>query len=263
MSFAQDLDDRIAQRDHLLLLHARSGHGRRADADAGGDEGGPRVEGNRVPVERDPHPVEEGRRLLARQLVVDRAEVDEEHVVLGASGHDPGPCADHRVGEDGCVADDLLRVVGEVGRSRLLEAQCLPCDLVVDRSALGEREHGFVDRRGILLLREDEPTAGTAKRLVGRGRDDVGVGDGRGMGAPRDQPDDVGGIDEEHGTHLVRDLPERRPVDDPRVRRVSSDDHLRSVLDRKCANLVHVDALGLRIDAVRDEVEQLAREADG
>ena len=70
----------------------------------------------------------------------------------------------------------------------------------------------------------------------------------------------MGGIDEEDRSPLIRDLADRRPVDDLGIRRVSPDDHLGPVFERNGPQLVEVDRLGVGVDAVADDVEEIAGE---
>jgi hypothetical protein len=64
------------------------------------------------------------------------------------------------------------------------------------------------------------------------------------------------------GAHAIRNLLEPLPVDDARVRRRPGDDELRLVLVRETLGGVVVDELALRIEAVGDDVEPLARLVD-
>ena len=79
------------------------------------------------------------------------------------------------------------------------------------------------------------------------------------MRAAGDEAGDVRGVEEEQRSDLVGDLAERLRVDDPRVRRGARDDQLRSLGEREVADLVEVDALVGRGEAVRNEAEQAAR----
>ncbi len=70
-------------------------------------------------------------------------------------------------------------------------------------------------------------------------------------------------IDKQECTDGVCDFAEARPVSDLRIRREAGDDHLWLVLRRKSLDLVVVDQAGVMVDAVRNDIEQLAREIDG
>jgi hypothetical protein len=70
------------------------------------------------------------------------------------------------------------------------------------------------------------------------------------------------GVHHEDRADLVGHRPERREVDQPRDGRAATDDHPRAVLEGQVADLVVVDVLGGRRDAVVDGVEPLAGEGD-
>lgn len=69
-------------------------------------------------------------------------------------------------------------------------------------------------------------------------------------------------IDHEDRADLVGDLPEGRPIEDPRVGGIAGDDHLRSFLERNLADVVEIDHLGVGVDSIGDEVVQDPREVD-
>jgi hypothetical protein len=86
---------------------------------------------------------------------------------------------------------------------------------------------------------------------------------GTGLGSPGDEAGEVCGVEEEQGADLVGDGPERFGVEPPRVAGRAGDDHLRAVLEREIADLIHVDALVAGRDLVRHEVVQLSAGVDG
>ena len=125
-------------------------------------------------------------------------------------------------------------------------------DHVHQRTALGEREHRLVDPLRQLRAAEDHAAARPAQHLVRGGADHVGVRHRRRYRAAGDQADDVRGVDHQVCTDLVGDVPERAEVDQARVRRRTTDDHLRPVREGEVAYLVVVDRLGVLADVVPD-----------
>ena len=196
---------------------------------------------------------------LAGQLGVERLQVDDHQVVVGAARDEAEPLPHQRLGERRRVRHDLVRVLLERRVRRLAERDGLAGDHVLERAALPSREHGLVDRRAVLRLAHDAPAARTAQRLVRGERDDVGVRHRVRVGAADDQPGDVRGVEQEQRSDFVGDRPERLRIDPTGVRRGSGDDHLRVVLEGEVADLVHVDALVAGRHLVGDEpVEQPA-----
>src|SRR5690606_10567555 len=161
------------------------------------------VVGDGVVVEGYPQAVEHAGGIAAGQVLVDGAEVDEEQVVVGPAGDDPHPFVHHRLGHRLGVGDDLVGVGGALGLGGLVEAHGLGGDLALDRAALAAGEHRLVDDLGVPLPREDHAAPRAPERLVGGGGDDVGVLERVGQGLSGDQADEVGGVHQEDGLHLV------------------------------------------------------------
>ena len=124
---------------------------------------------------------------------------------------------------------------------------------MLQRSTLHHREHGLVDRLGVLGPRQDHRAARTSQRLVrGKGHH-VGVRHRTGIGSACHQADEVRGVHHQDGLHLVGDAPERREVDRSGVGRVPGQDDLGAVLAGEGANAVHVEQLALPVHLVADE----------
>jgi hypothetical protein len=84
--------------------------------------------------------------LLAGELGVEGAQVDQHQVVVGAARHEPEALAGQRLGQGRGVGHDLGGVVGERTRGgRLAEGDRLGRDDVVERAALQAGEHRLVD----------------------------------------------------------------------------------------------------------------------
>ena len=131
-----------------------------------------------------------------------------------------------------------------------------------ERAALHHREDRLVDGRRVLSLAQDHAAAWAAQDLVGGEGDDVGVRHGTGDRLARHEADEVGGVHHEDRPDLVSDLAEGGEIDEAGVRRRSSDDHPRLVLQRDRADLVVVDGLGVLAHAVGHDLEPLAGEVD-
>ena len=190
------------------------------------------------------------------------AQVDEHEVVVGAAGDEAEAALDHRLGQRRGVVDDLLDVGLELGLQRLAEGDGLGGDDVLERAALDAGEDRLVERLGVLLLAQDDAAARTAQRLVRGGGDEVGVRHRRGVRAGGDEAGDVGHVDHEHAPTSLAISREALEVDDARVGAGAGDDHLGPVLLGEALDLVVVDRLGLGVQAVGHDLEQLAREVD-
>ena len=82
------------------------------------------------------------------------------------------------------------------------------------------------------------------------------------MRAARDQPGEMGDVDNEIGANCVANRAETLEVPMARVGRAAGDDHLRLVLARQRLDLIHIDRDGSPIDAVGDWLEPAARHVD-
>ena len=174
------------------------------------------------------------------------------HVLLGEA-----------LGDDVRTAQHALLTLLELGRRGELESGRLRRDHVHERPALLAGEDRRVDLlRDLGVVREDESRARAADRLVdGRG-DDVGVRHRVRVQAGGDESGEVRHVDPQQRPDLVGDRAEALEVQLTGVGRPARDDDLRLVLDREAAHLLHVDDRRLGVDAVRDDVEEAAREVD-
>ncbi|MCY1374789.1 hypothetical protein D9M69_621520 [compost metagenome] len=92
---------------------------------------------------------------------------------------------------------------------------------------------------------------------MGGGGDHVGVGQRVRVQTSGDQASNVGHVDKEVGTDLVRDSTKTLEIDHSRVSRETGDDHLRLMLKGQAFDFCIIDqAVG--IDTVLHSVVQLA-----
>ena len=84
----------------------------------------------------------------------------------------------------------------------------------------------------------------------------------RGMGATGNETGDVRHVDHEVGAHLMGDVGEGLEVDDPRIGRGARDDEIGLDLPGNGTDLVHVDALGLGIQAIGMGIVETTRERE-
>ena len=83
------------------------------------------------------------------------------------------------------------------------------------RSALEAGEDSGVDLLGDgLVVGQHHAAARTAKRLVGRRRDDMRMAEGSRMLARCDEPREMSHVDQEQRADLVADLPESGEIED-------------------------------------------------
>ena len=268
------IDDEVADQAHLGGSHATRRHRRRADPDPGRRVRGLRVERDLVLVDGDADFVEQGLPFTPRDA--ERQDVDEHEVIVGAAGHEPSAAPCERLGHRRGVLDRPPLITAELLRLGNPERNGLARDHLHQRTALDAREHGLVDgrREGGLDVREvgrvdlgrqlaaaeDQPATGSAERLVGRRRDDVGVRERRRMDARRDETRDVGHVDEQQRPDAVGDRRHALEVDDPRIGRCPTDDQLGPDLASLGLERVVVDPLGVLANAVGVDLVEAAAE---
>ena len=161
------------------------------------------------------------------------------------------------------VGHDLLLEPDELRRARQLECDRHARDGVDVRAALLAGEDRGVDLGGQLLVGgQDARAARAVERLVRGEADDVRVADRAGHDPRGDHPGDVRDVGQQIGAHRVGDLAEARPVGHPGVRGEAGDDHLGLVLPGQRLDLVVVQPLGDGVDAVGDDLVQLAGAVD-
>ena len=152
-------------------------------------------------------------------------EVDQHQVIVGAAGHELVAACEDRFGHRLGVGDDRMRVSLELGRQRLVEGDRLGGDDVHQRPALEAGKDRRVDLLGeVLVVGQDHAAARAAQGLVGGRGDDMGVRERRGMRAARDQPGEMGDVDDEIGADRVADRAEALEVPVARIGRAAGDD---------------------------------------
>ena len=183
-------------------------------------------------------------------------------MVIGAAGDQAhaglGKLLGHHLG----VGDHLVGVAGEVGLQGLAEADSLGGDDVHEGAALHVGEHGEVNLAAQFLLGEDHAAAGAAQGFLGGGRNDLGMGEGRRVGAAGDEAGNVGHVHHEQRAHGIGDGAEAGEVQHPRVAAATGDDELGVVFFGQPLHLVVVDGLGIAVNAVGHEVVEVAGEVD-
>ncbi len=147
----------------------------------------------------------------------------------------------------------------ELGLRRLVERHRFGRDDVFEGAALQAREDGLVDRLRQGLRGKDATPTGSPEGLVGGEGDDVRERDRVGVGAPRYQAGNVGGIEHKQRADGIGDAAQRLGLDDPGVSGRAGHDELGPVLFGQVRQSLVVDPLVAGAHAVADEVVPLRR----
>src|ERR671917_630679 len=172
---ARGLDDDLRDLAHLVRPHAAGRHRRGPEPDAARDGRLLGVVRDHVLVARDADGLEGLLELLAGCARFD--QVHQDQVVVRAAGDEVEPAFQESLGHRLAVLDYPTGVVLELWLERLAEGDGLAGDRVHEGAALHPREDAAVDLLGELLAAEDHAPSRPAQGLVGRGRDDLAVGD--------------------------------------------------------------------------------------
>ena len=193
----------------------------------------------------------------------DATQIQQHHVVVGAVADDIDAAGDQLFSE-GCRIGNHLLAIGLKRRLQCFpEGHSLGSDHVLQRAALAAREHGLIELFGELgIAAEDQAAAGAAQGLVGGGGHHIAMGDRAGMHSSGHEAGDVGHIGQQIGTHFISDGAEGGEVDGAWICGVATNNQLRLVLQSQLADRLHIEALGLLVDAVLDDVEPLAADVD-
>ena len=203
---------------------------RRADAQPAGDEGRPRVVGDRVLVERDAGPVEHQPAPSCRSA--------RRRTCAGRRASGGCRCRPTRAGSprsaSAAASASALRTIwrGVVGEARVAAASRNATALAAMTCSSGPPcspgKTALSMASAMLGGGQDAAATRAAQRLVRGERDDVGVRHRVRVRATGDEPGDVRGVEHEQRADLVGDRPERLGIDDARVGRGAGDDHLRA-----------------------------------
>src|SRR2546425_8961601 len=121
---------------------------------------------------------------------------------------------------------------------------------MLERPALRPREDLLVHRLRELGLAENHPAPWAAQRLMGGRRHHLGMGDGGRVHPSCDESREMRHVDNEYCADFIRDRPERREIDDPRIRAATADDDPRLSLLRNVPYLVVINPSGLFTDVI-------------
>mmetsp|Transcript_1799 Transcript_1799/g.6402 ORF Transcript_1799/g.6402 Transcript_1799/m.6402 type:complete len:488 (-) Transcript_1799:88-1551(-) len=260
--------EELADFLEVRFLKASGGHGRSAHAHAtGGERGG--ITKDCVLVQCDVRKVTHLLQLAARQP---KGPKIPQHQVVFRPVCNKLAALGHEVLAKSCrVLAHLLGVRRKRRGSHLLERNRKSGDLMVVRATLQRREHSLIDAllvvvhlalRLALLGRawapaeENHARARSAQGLVGGGGDHVAVLERLLLLARGYQSANVRHVHQKVRADLVRDGPEAGVVPVTRIGGSAADDHLGAEVQRLLLQLVVVDVARLRVQLVRQRLEE-------
>ena len=191
-------------------------------------------------------------------------QIDQHEMRIGAAGDDVEASRLERFRQRLGVGDDVAGIKLKGRAQRFAECNRLGGDHMHQRSALEAGKDRSVELfREFLLVGENEARAGAAQRFVrGRG-DDVGVRERIGMDPARHQAGKMRHVDQQLGPDLIGDVAEATEIENPRIGRSTSNNHLRPMFVREPFHLVEVDPVIVASHAVRNGFEPAPRHVDG
>lgn len=208
--------------------------------------------------------------LNASTIDTERAEVDEDHVGVGAVRDELVAELLELLLESLGVGNNLLLVLLELGGGSLLEGNSKSGDGVVVGATLVTGEDGEVDLvlkviKGLLAslgvdgadtaTEEDHGATGATEGLVGGGGDDIGVEEGRGDNLGGDKAGNVSNIDDEVSANGVGNLAHALVVNQTAVCRGTGDEDLGAEELGVLLEGIVVNDAGVNVDAVGHGLE--------
>ncbi len=189
-----------------------------------------------------------------------RAQVNEHHMRVGATGDDIETALDQLISERLRVLDDLFLIAFEFGAECLAKCDRFACNHMHQRTALNAGEDGgvaFLCNR--FIVRQDHTAPWATQCLVCCGGRDMRMREGRGVKTRCHKSGKVRHIDEQVGADTIRDLAHFCEVNDARNGRSTGDDHFGLMFGGKALDLVIIKQAILLAHAVLDRVEPFAR----
>mmetsp|Transcript_8306 Transcript_8306/g.12087 ORF Transcript_8306/g.12087 Transcript_8306/m.12087 type:complete len:440 (-) Transcript_8306:187-1506(-) len=267
------LADELSDLHEVLLHQASGGHGRSANSEAVGVHGA-LVTWDGVLVQHDGSSFADDFSLVAVDALA--SEVHQQKVVVGAIGDQIEALLFQGVAQGLGILENLLLVGLVLRLHRHLQCHSQRRDRLVMWATLEAREHSRIDSllqvphdrlstlidSTLSLAVEDHRSARAAQGLVGGSGDDVGILEGGGKHAAKNEAGNVGHVCDQVGAALVGDGPHAGVVDEAAVGAGAGNQDLRSDAHGELLALVVVnEACGL-IQSVRDRLEELRDHGD-
>mmetsp|Transcript_79311 Transcript_79311/g.173960 ORF Transcript_79311/g.173960 Transcript_79311/m.173960 type:complete len:538 (-) Transcript_79311:24-1637(-) len=276
LDFSSDVNglaDELSDLHEVLLHQASGGHGRSANSEAVGVHGA-LVTWDGVLVQDDRSGLAEDLGLVAVDALA--SEVHQQKVVVSAVGDQIEALLFQGVAQGLGILENLLLVGLVLRLHRHLQCHSQRRDRLVMWATLEAREHSRIDSllqvphdrlstlidSTLSLAVEDHRSARAAQGLVGGSGDDVGILEGGGKHAAKNEAGNVGHVCDQVGAALVGDGPHAGVVDEAAVGAGAGNQDLRSDAHGELLALVVVnEACGL-IQSVRDRLEELRDHGD-
>ncbi len=188
-----------------------------------------------------------------------RTQIHQHHMGVGAAGHDVETTFDQLISEGIGVCTHLLLVFFEFRAQSFAECRCFTSDHMHQRTTLDAREDRrvYFFRDGF-VVGDDHAAAWATQGFMGGGGGNMGVREGGGVFARRNQTRDMGHINHKVCANRIRDFTEFREVDLTWDRGTTGDDQGWLVLFCQGFDLIIVDQVVFLAHAVMHSVEPFA-----
>lgn len=256
LALPEGVADPLANLLHFRRTHAAGGQCGSTDTNSTGVHGLAAIKGDHVHVDGDATAIEDLLGLFTTEA--DTGDIDQHEVIVRAATDQSQTGTHQFFSQRFSVLYNGPTVAAEVLAECLAEADRLARHDMHERSTLQSWEHGAVDGLEVFLLAEYESRTGATQCLVRGGGHEVGDGHGVIVYARRDQAGVVGHVGQEFGSAVAGDLRELAVWNLAGISTGAGHDQLRLVLMGQLRHLIEIDAMRLRVDAVGDEVVELA-----
>ena len=160
-----------------------------------------------------------------------------------------------------CILSYLMLIFLKFRFQSFAKADCLCCNHMLQRSALGSRENSLVKIKFICcsLICQNHAASGAPQSLVCRGRHYICVRNGTGMLSCCHKPCNMSHIYHQIGANLICNLTKTFKINRPGISAGSCQNHLRLMLYSKTFYLIIINK-SLIIHAVGNNIKIHARE---
>ena len=124
-----------------------------------------------------------------------------------------------------------------------------------ERPPLYAGKYPLIDLLSIFFPAQDQPSPGPPQGLMGCGSYNVCIGDGVHVRSARHQAGNMSHIHHKQGAYRIRNIPQAAKIQGPGIGRCPGHDHFRPVFPGQLQDIIVIDALRIRHNAIGNEME--------
>ena len=185
-------------------------------------------------------------------------QVSQHQMVVRTAGDQVKALFQQRFCHGLCVPDHIMGIGFKLRLHGFPQADCLCCDHMLERAALGAGEHSGVQLFGIRFTGQDQAAPRATEGLMGGGCDNIRIGHRTHMGAARNQTGNVGHVHHQHCTNLMGNVRKNLKIDGSGIGGRTGNHKLGLAFLCHVPDLVIVDQAGIMVDIIGNHIVILA-----